>query len=134
MTSGKRRGRQRTFRAAEGGGDLVGEVGGGGFAAGGFLEEEKGGEGFPGDVVAAEDGHHLVGQASNFGGFAFFQVGDDEIEGREGGFVGVAVGEELLADVGQQVAGLVVIAEAGGDAAGDPVEAETVQGAPLLVC
>src|SRR6185369_11275073 len=132
MTSGKRRGRQRTFRAAEGGGDLAGEVGGGGFAAGGFLEEEESGEGFPGDVVGAEDGHHLVGQVADGGEVAFFQVGDDEIEGGEGGFVGVAVGEELLADAGEQVAGLVVIAEAGGDAAGDPVEAETVQGASLL--
>jgi len=122
----------RTFRTAESGGDLAGQISGGGFAAGGFLEEEEGGQGFSGDVVGAEDGDHLVGQVADFGGVAFFQVGDDEIEGGERGFVGVAVGEELLADGGEEVAGLFVIAEAGGDAAGDPVEAETVQGASLL--
>src|SRR6185369_15006953 len=114
------------------GGDLAGEVGGGGFAAGGFLEEEEGGEGFSGDVVGAEDGDHLVDQVADGGEVAFFQVGDDEVEGGEGGFVGVVGGEEGLADDGEEVAGLVVVAEAGGDAAGDPVEAETVQGASLL--
>lgn len=40
--------------------------------------------------------------------------------------------EELLADGGEELAGLVVIAEADGDAAGDLVEAETFQGASLL--
>jgi hypothetical protein len=122
----------RAFRAGESSGDLAGQVGGGGFAAGGFLEEEEGGEGFPGDVVGAEDGDHLIGQVADGGEVAFFQVGDDKVEGGEGGFVGVVGGEEGLADIGEEVAGLIVIAEAGGDAAGDPVEAETVQGASLL--
>jgi len=41
-------------------------------------------------------------------------------------------GGRNFGSVGEEVAGLVVIAETGGDAAGDPVEAETVQGASLL--
>lgn len=58
--------------------------------AGGLLEEKEGGQGFSGDVVGAEDGDHLVGQVADGGGFAFFQVGDKEVESGECGFVGVA--------------------------------------------
>jgi hypothetical protein len=74
-----------------GDGDFSGEGGGGGFAAGSFLEEEEGGQGFSGDVVITEDGHHLVGQVADFGGVSLLQVGDDQIQGGEGGFVGIAV-------------------------------------------
>src|SRR5215203_4550160 len=49
-------------RSGERSGDFAGELGGGGFAVGGFLEEEDGGQGFAGDVVSPEDGDHLVGQ------------------------------------------------------------------------
>ena len=51
----------------EGGGDIAGKVGGGGFAAGGFLEDEEGGQGFSGEIQVSEDGDHLVGQAADFG-------------------------------------------------------------------
>jgi len=116
----------------EGGGGLSGEGGGGGFAAGGFLEEEEGGEGFAGDVVMTEDGDHVVGQGADFGGVPLPQVGDDQVQGGEGGVEGVVVGEERLADGGEEVTGVVVIAQAGGDAAFDPIQAEAIQGAPLL--
>jgi hypothetical protein len=121
-------------RSGERCGGFAGEGGGGGFAAGGFLEEEEGGEGFAGDVVSAKDGHHVVSQELDGGRPPLLQVGDDEIEGGEGGFVGVAVDEEGPADVGEEAAGLVVIAEAGGDAAFDPGEADAVESAALGGC
>ena len=65
--------------------------------------------------MLVEDDHHLVGQGLDFGGVARLQVGDHEVQCGEGGFVGVAFVEEGLADAGEEVAGLGVIAEAGGD-------------------
>jgi len=61
-----------------------GPIGAPRFAAGGFLEEEEGGEGFSGDSEISEDDHYLVGQASDFGGLALFQIGDDQVEGVAG--------------------------------------------------
>jgi hypothetical protein len=96
------------------------------------LEEEEGGEGFAGDVVAAEDGDHVIGQGADFDGVALFEVGDHEVEGGERGFIGIAGGEEGVADGGEEVADSGVVAETGGDAAFDPGEAKVVQRAPVL--
>ena len=56
---------------------------------------------------------------------------DHDVQRGESGFVRIALGEESLADLGQEVAGLGVIAEAGGDTAFDPLQREAVQRAAV---
>jgi hypothetical protein len=72
---------------------------------GGFLEEQEGGQGLAGDFQASEDGHHLVRELPDFGGFSLLQVGDRQVEGGEGRVKGVALVVERLADLGQKLAG-----------------------------
>jgi hypothetical protein len=100
---------------------LPGELGGGG-----LLEEEGGGQGLAGDVQIAEDDHHLVGELADFGGRSLRQIGDRQIQGGEGGVEGVAFGEKRLADLGEELAGLFVIAEAGGNPPLHPIQAEPI--------
>jgi hypothetical protein len=112
-------------------GDFAGQLGGGGFAVGGFLEEEDGGQGLAGDVVSAEDGHHLVRQDADLGGVTLLQVGNHQVQGGEGGFKGIPVIEEGLADAAEELAGSLVLAQAGGHAALHPAQAEMIHRAPV---
>src|SRR6185436_5387252 len=118
--------RRATARPGDRRGDFAGEVGGGGFLARGFLEEEEGGQGLAGDVQGLKDGHHFVGELADFSGLPLRQVGDRQIERGEGGVKGVALGEERLADVGQQPLCPGVITKAGGYPALHPIQAKAV--------
>lgn len=90
--------RQRT---TERGRDLADQLGSGGVAVGGFLEEEEGGQGFAGDFQSMEDGDHLVGEPADFGGLSFLQMGDRQVEGGQRGVEGVALVEKPLADLSE---------------------------------
>jgi len=52
-------------------GHRPGQLGGRGLAACRFPEEEKGGQGFPGNGVVAEDRDHVVSQLPDLGGSPF---------------------------------------------------------------
>ena len=58
--------------------------------------------------------------------FPDLQVRDRQVEGGERGVEGVVLVDERLADLGQEVTGSIVISQAGGDAAFDPIQAATV--------
>lgn len=73
-----------------------------------------------------EDGHHLVGKPADFGGLSFLQIGDRQVEGGQRGVEGVALIEKPLPDLSQKLAGLLVIPQAGRDAALHPVQADLV--------
>lgn len=102
----------RTARRRRG---FAGQGGGCGPSACSFLEEEKGGQGFPGNLMLAKHGHHLVREGTDLGRLPLFQVGDDQLERDESGFKGIAVREELLADLAKETSGLLEVAEPGGD-------------------
>jgi hypothetical protein len=80
LTKGPALFRGTSARPCQRGRDFADEVGGGNFLAGGFLEQEEGGQGLAGNVQGSEDGHHLVGELADLGGLPFRQVGDGEIE------------------------------------------------------
>lgn len=55
---------------------------------------------------------------------------DHEVQGGEGGFEGIPVIEQGLADAAEELAGSLVLTQAGGHAVLHPTQPEAVQRAP----
>ena len=111
--------------------NFPGQLDSGGFPPRRLLEDEKSGRRFARDVLIAEDGDHLVGQSQGFRGVPVFQMGNHQVQGDEGGFIGIAVIEEGLPDVGEELAGSLVLAQAGVHSPLYPSQAEVVQRTPV---